>query len=93
MLAVYNNAEICAYNEPFKCGLRLQPDLTLIMARSRDWPELQHVWTEWRRNTGLKFRDLYEQLAELTNQAAKLNSNNLKNKQRHLLVILVLTFI
>lgn len=74
MLAVYNNAEICAYNEPFKCGLRLQPDLTLIMARSRDWSELQHVWTEWRRNTGLKFRDLYEQLADLTNQAAKLNS-------------------
>lgn len=74
MLAVYNGAEICAYNEPFKCGLRLQPHLTTIMARSRDWDELQHVWSEWRRHTGLKFRDLYEQLVDLTNQAARLNS-------------------
>ncbi|XP_048007356.1 angiotensin-converting enzyme-like [Leguminivora glycinivorella] len=74
MLAVYNNAEICAYNEPFKCGLHLQPELQHIMSHSRDWDELQHVWTEWRRNTGRRIRDLYEQLVELTNHAAKLNN-------------------
>nr|CAD7428473.1 unnamed protein product [Timema monikensis] len=43
------------------------------MARSRDWDELQYVWTEWRRKSGQKIRDLYEQLVELSNQAAKLN--------------------
>ncbi|CAH2267102.1 jg8363 [Pararge aegeria aegeria] len=74
MLAVYNNADICAYNEPFKCGLHLQPDLQFIMSHSRDWDELQHVWTEWRRNTGRRIRDLYEQLVDLTNQAARLNN-------------------
>lgn len=25
MLAVYNTATICAHNDPFKCGLRLEP--------------------------------------------------------------------
>ncbi|KOB78820.1 Ance-3 [Operophtera brumata] len=75
MLAVYNTAEICAYNEPFKCGLHLQPELQFIMSHSRDWDELQHIWTEWRRNTGRRIRDLYEQLVDLTNQAARLNTN------------------
>lgn len=74
MLAVYNTAEVCAYNEPFKCGLHLQPELQYIMSHSRDWDELQHIWTEWRRNTGRRVRDLYEQLVDLTNQAARLNS-------------------
>ncbi|CAH4035596.1 unnamed protein product [Pieris brassicae] len=74
MLAVYNTAEICAYNEPFKCGLHLNPDLQFIMSHSRDWDELQHAWTEWRRNTGRRIRDLYEQLVDLTNQAARLNN-------------------
>ncbi|XP_050664314.1 angiotensin-converting enzyme [Leptidea sinapis] len=74
MLAVYNNADICAYNEPFKCGLHLQPELQYTMSHSRDWDELQHVWTEWRRNTGRRIRDLYEQLVDLTNQAARLNN-------------------
>lgn len=81
MLAVYNTAEICAYNEPFKCGLHLQPELQFIMSHSRDWDELQHVWTEWRRNTGRRIRDLYEQLVDLTNQAARLNSKFRKNSK------------
>lgn len=46
------------------------------MARSRDWDELQHTWLEWRRHTGQYIRDLYDQLAQLTNQAARLNSKN-----------------
>nr|CAD7402926.1 unnamed protein product [Timema poppensis] len=77
MLTVYDTATICAYNDPFKCGLKLEPELTVIMARSRDWDELQYVWTEWRRKSGQKIRDLYEQLVDLSNQAAKLN--NLKD--------------
>ena len=74
MLAVYNTAAVCAYNEPFRCGLRLQPDLTDIMARSRNWDEMQYIWMEWRRNTGQKYKDSYEQLVSLSNDAAKLNS-------------------
>nr|CAD7259647.1 unnamed protein product [Timema shepardi] len=137
MLTVYDTATICAYNDPFKCGLKLEPDPTLLslvldwieddgesgfeslsgtlrkneergvatlqgfnnfstisydgiitggteeggvtsdlqsVNSCRDWDELQYVWTEWRRKSGQKIRDLYEQLVELSNQAAKLNS-------------------
>lgn len=44
------------------------------MAKSRDWDELTWVWTEWRKKAGLPLRDLFEQLADLTNEAAKHNS-------------------
>jgi Angiotensin-converting enzyme len=49
-------------------------ELTIIMARSRDWDELQYVWFEWRRRTGQKIRDLFEQMAHVSNKAAQLNS-------------------
>ncbi|CAH1991064.1 unnamed protein product [Acanthoscelides obtectus] len=74
MLAIYNSASVCAYLEPLRCDLRLQPDLTAIMAKSRNWDELQHVWTEWRRQTGQKMRDPFEQMVRLSNQASKLNN-------------------
>ncbi|XP_014475472.1 PREDICTED: angiotensin-converting enzyme-like [Dinoponera quadriceps] len=74
MLAVYNGATICAYNDPFRCGLRLYPDISQIMAKSRDWDELQYVWTEWRRRSGAPIRDLYQQLVTLNNEAARLNN-------------------
>ncbi|XP_065156187.1 angiotensin-converting enzyme-like [Atheta coriaria] len=74
MLSVYNQASICALNEPFRCGLRLQPDLSHIMANSRNWEELQHVWTEWRRQTGHHVKESYEQLVHLSNEAARLNN-------------------
>ncbi|XP_012251807.2 angiotensin-converting enzyme [Athalia rosae] len=77
MLSIYNGATICAHNDPFRCGLRLYPDLSKIMAKSRDWDELQYVWLEWRRRSGAQMRDLYEQLVDLTNEAA--NFNNFSN--------------
>lgn len=46
------------------------------MATSRDWEELQYTWTEFRRKAGRDMRDLYEQMAELTNEAAHQNSKN-----------------
>jgi hypothetical protein len=48
-------------------------ELTVVMGRSRDWDELQHSWIEWRRLTGQKMRDIFEQVVELSNQAARLN--------------------
>lgn len=29
-LAIFNQAEICGYEQPFKCGLRLQPHLKQV---------------------------------------------------------------
>ncbi|XP_050313314.1 angiotensin-converting enzyme [Anthonomus grandis grandis] len=74
MLAIYNTASVCSFNDHFHCGLRLEPNLNKIMAKSRNWDELQHVWTEWRRQTGQKMKDLYEQMVKLSNVAAKLNN-------------------
>lgn len=74
MLAIYNSATVCLSHPPYKCGLRLQPDLTDIMANSRNWHVLQHVWSEWRRHTGHNMKEAYEQLVMLSNEAAKLNS-------------------
>lgn len=74
MLSIYNSASLCAFNEPFRCGLRLQPDLSLIMARSRDWDELSYYWSEWRRLTGQQMRDLYDQLRDISNKAARFNN-------------------
>jgi hypothetical protein len=48
-------------------------ELTVVMGRSRDWDELQFSWIEWRRLTGQKIRDLFEQVVDLSNQAAQLN--------------------
>lgn len=74
MLSVYNQASVCALHEPFRCGLRLQPDLTAIMAINRNWDELQHVWTEWRRHTGKHIKDSFDQLVTLSNEASRLNN-------------------
>ncbi|XP_066139070.1 angiotensin-converting enzyme isoform X1 [Euwallacea fornicatus] len=74
MLAIYNTATVCSFNDHFHCGLRLQPDLNKIMAKSRNWDELQHVWIEWRRQTGQKMKELYEQMVHLSNAASKLNN-------------------
>ncbi|KAG5672288.1 hypothetical protein PVAND_002425 [Polypedilum vanderplanki] len=74
MLTIYNGATICAYEQPFQCSLRLQPHLRDIMVKSRDWDELTWVWTEWRRKAGKPMRDLFEQLVDLTNDAAKYNN-------------------
>lgn len=54
----------------FNCFIRVFK----IMAKSRDWDELTWVWTEWRRKSGKNMRDLFEQMADLTNDAAKYNS-------------------
>lgn len=74
MLLIYNSASICAYNDPFHCGLRLYPEISHIMAKSRNWDELQYVWLEWRRRSGVKMKDLYQQLVQLNNDAAQLNN-------------------
>jgi peptidyl-dipeptidase A len=47
-----------------------------IMAKSRDWNELQHTWIEWRRKSGSQLKPLFEQIVMLTNEAAKVNSKS-----------------
>lgn len=91
-MSIYNTATVCLNHPPFTCGLRLQPDLTNIMAASRNWHLLQHVWSEWRRHTGHNMKNAYEQLVMLSNEAAKLNSkqNNQKFQEYSFLFVQII---
>ncbi|XP_017475074.1 PREDICTED: angiotensin-converting enzyme-like [Rhagoletis zephyria] len=74
MLYIYNEATICAYQQPFVCNLRYIPDLKEIMSKSRDWDELQHTWVEYHRKAGREMRDGYEQLVDVMNEVAYVNN-------------------
>lgn len=45
-----------------------------ILRTSRDPDELKHVWVEWRKVSGQKFRVMFEHYVALSNEAATLNS-------------------
>jgi len=74
MLFLYNSAGICAYQQPFQCDLHYIPQLKDIMAKSRDWDELQHTWVEYHRKAGRGMRDSYEQLIDVMQEVAYVNS-------------------
>ena len=69
---IYSTAKVPMYGNPNKL-IGLEPDITLIMRESRDPDELEHYWTEWRKATGNKMRDLYLEYITLTNEAARVN--------------------
>ncbi|KAJ8963018.1 hypothetical protein NQ314_005615, partial [Rhamnusium bicolor] len=74
MEAIYSKAKICDFRNTAKCDLALEPELTNILANSRDPEELQHVWLQWRNSVGPKCRSLYNEYVNLTNEAARLNN-------------------
>ncbi|XP_018022677.1 angiotensin-converting enzyme [Hyalella azteca] len=73
MKTTYSTAKICDYNDFTNCNLRLEPNLTRIMKKSRNYDELRHVWEEWRLSSGALMRKKYEQFVELANEAAQRN--------------------
>ncbi|XP_053309980.1 angiotensin-converting enzyme [Spea bombifrons] len=70
METTYSVAKVCK-NET-TC-LPLDPDLTEIMAQSRDYDELLFAWKGWRDASGKKIRSDFNRYVELTNKAAQLN--------------------
>ncbi|XP_066979172.1 angiotensin-converting enzyme-like [Macrobrachium rosenbergii] len=73
MQTTYSTAKICDYKNGKKCDLTLEPDLTRILGSSRNYFELQHVWTHWRLSSGRKMKHHYMNFVKLANEAAKLN--------------------
>ena len=51
----------------------LEPELTEILAKSRDPAELQYYWEQWRAASGQQIREMYGQYVDLYNEAAELN--------------------
>lgn len=73
MEAIYAKGKICDYQNKTKCDLALEPEITNIMANSKNEEELKHAWIEWRNTVGPKCKENYKHYVNLSNQAAKLN--------------------
>lgn len=71
METIYSVAKVC--REDGTC-LPLEPDLTNILATSRDYDELLFAWKGWRDAAGKKIREKYKRYVELSNKAARLNN-------------------
>ena len=57
MAKTYSTAKIPGYRDKSKL-MSLEPELTEIMASSRDPKELEYYWTQWRKHTGQEIRDM-----------------------------------
>uniref|UniRef100_A0A0A9Z5G6 Angiotensin-converting enzyme n=1 Tax=Lygus hesperus TaxID=30085 RepID=A0A0A9Z5G6_LYGHE len=73
MSSIYSKAKICDYKNKTKCDMRLEPELTEILAKSRDPEELKHYWVGWRDASGKECRELYKQYVVLKGAEAKAN--------------------
>ena len=51
----------------------MEPELTKLMATSRDPERLAVLWREWREETGKKMSDLFEDMVSLMNDGARHN--------------------
>ncbi|OWK14596.1 ACE, partial [Cervus elaphus hippelaphus] len=70
METAYSVASVCHKNGT--C-LRLEPDLTKLMATSRNYQDLAWAWKSWRDNVGRSILPFFPKYVELTNKAARLN--------------------
>ena len=73
MTALYSKGRVCIPNQVTnKCRyLELDPDLYGIMAKSRDYDTLLHVWKGWRDAVGRPMKPLYEKFVKLINVGAR----------------------
>ncbi|XP_063816075.1 angiotensin-converting enzyme [Pseudophryne corroboree] len=71
MEAIYSKATVC---KDSKC-VPLDPDLTELLAKSRDYDELLFAWKGWRDASGKKMRDHYKSYVDLGNKAAVMNGH------------------
>jgi peptidyl-dipeptidase A len=50
-------------------------EITEIMRKSRNFDELKWVWHQWHDQSGGKMRGDYSRFVQLSNEAARMNSN------------------
>nr|KAG5696164.1 hypothetical protein BaRGS_026523 [Batillaria attramentaria] len=67
MTEIYNTATVCLTPKFNNC-VPLDPDITRLMAKSRNYSELSDAWRLWRDATGRKLRGLYEEFVQLSNE-------------------------
>lgn len=72
MQTIYSSSQV--YDQVSGKNLFLSPDLTQIMASSRNFAELKMAWQGWRDAVGSKIRPLYEEYVRLSNEGARDNN-------------------
>ncbi len=70
MSKIYSTAKVPSFKDKDKL-VSLEPEITLILAESKDPEELEYYWTEWRKVTGEKIREHYRKFLKLVDEAAK----------------------
>ncbi|XP_037347809.1 angiotensin-converting enzyme isoform X1 [Talpa occidentalis] len=70
METAYSTASVCHAN---KTCLQLEPELTHLMATSRNYDDLLWAWKGWRDQAGKTILLHFPKYVELTNKAARLN--------------------
>lgn len=74
MSGVYAQATVCRYKQAdCKDKYTLDPEITNVLAESRDFDELNYYWQQWHNNSGRKIRQQYRKYVELMNKAARAN--------------------
>lgn len=80
MTGVYSSAKICPYDlfQGKKCDPKnqtgwweLEPELTEVMATSRDYDELAYAWREFHNQVGRNIKSDYAKFVELSNKGAR----------------------
>ena len=66
---IYANGQVKNGTETYN----MEPELTELMATSRDPERLAVLWREWRAETGKKMSDLYKDMVTLMNDGARHN--------------------
>lgn len=73
MEANYAKIKLCSYKNRTNCRLTLDPEITEIMATSRDPEELKYYWTEWFDKAGKPTKPAFQKYLDLTKELATLN--------------------
>lgn len=69
----YAKIKLCSYRDRSNCSLTLDPEITEIMATSRDPEELKYYWVEWFDKAGKPTKPAFQKYLDLTKEMAKLN--------------------
>lgn len=72
----YAKAKVPSIHDPSTL-LGLEPELTMILAKSRNPEELKYYWTNWYDLTGEPNREDFFKYVEIKNKAAKINSKQI----------------
>ncbi|KAH3705131.1 angiotensin-converting enzyme-like [Dreissena polymorpha] len=70
MDGIYGKGQVCNITKNATC-YSLEPDLTQIMAESRDYELLEAVWRGWREVPKGQMRNLYPEFVQLSNEAVR----------------------